>query len=133
MDRRLIYEGVYNRLPKELQNLTQNFEGRERDIVLISSLVVLSNCFPNIYGIYDGDRVYPQLYGVIVAPAASGKGVMNYSRIIIEKIHKKIFQESLIEFRENQKSSRKSGNFESTEMRVKYYLLILVLRKCIPT
>lgn len=119
MDRRLIYEGVYNRLPKELQNLTQNFEGRERDIVLISSLVVLSNCFPNIYGVYDGDRVYPQLYGVIVAPAASGKGVMNYSRILIEKIHKKIFQESLIEFRENQKSSRKSGNFESTEMRVK--------------
>ena len=119
MDRRKISEGVYNRLPKELQNLTQNFEGRERDIVLISSLVVLSNCFPNIYGIYDGDRVYPQLYGVIVAPAASGKGVMNYSRIIIEKIHKKIFQESLIEFRENQKSSRKSGNFESTEMRVK--------------
>ena len=119
MDRRLIYEGVYNRLPKELQNLTQNFEGRERDIVLISSLVVLSNCFPNIYGIYDGDRVYPQLYGVIVAPAASGKGVMNYSRILIEKIHKKIFQESLIELRENQKSSRKSGNFESQEMRVK--------------
>lgn len=119
MDRRLINEAVYNRLPQELQNLTQNFEGRERDIVLISSLVVLSNCFPNIYGIYDGDRVYPQLYGVIVAPAASGKGVMNYSRILIEKIHKKIFQESLIEFRENQKSSRKSGNFESTEMRVK--------------
>lgn len=119
MDRRLINEAVYNRLPQELQNLTQNFEGRERDIVLISSLVVLSNCFPNIYGVYDGDRVYPQLYGVIVAPAASGKGVMNYSRILIEKIHKKIFQESLIEFRENQKSSRKSGNFESTEMRVK--------------
>ena len=119
MDRRLIYEGVYNRLPKELQNLTQNFEGRERDIVLISSLVVLSNCFPNIYGIYDGDRVYPQLYGVIVAPAASGKGVMNYSRILIEKIHKKIFQESLIELKEIKKSSRKSGNFESTEMRVK--------------
>lgn len=119
MERRLINEGVYNRLPKELQNLTQNFEGRERDIVLISSLIVLSNCFPNIYGIYDSDRIFPQLYGVIVAPAASGKGVMNYSRILIEKIHKKIFQESLIEFRENQKSSRKSGNFESTEMRVK--------------
>lgn len=119
MERRIINESVYNRLPKELQNLTQNFEGRERDIVLISSLVVLSNCFPNIYGIYDGDRVYPQLYGVIVAPAASGKGVMNFSRILIEKIHKKIFQESLAEFRENQKSSRKSGSFESQEMRVK--------------
>lgn len=119
MERRIINENVYNRLPKELQNLTQNFEGRERDIVLISSLVVLSNCFPNIYGIYDGDRVYPQLYGVIVAPAASGKGVMNFSRILIEKIHKKIFQESLAEFKENQKSSRKGGNFESQEMRVK--------------
>ena len=61
MDRRLINEAVYNRLPQELQNLTQNFEGRERDIVLISSLVVLSNCFPNIYGVYDGDSEYDQV------------------------------------------------------------------------
>ncbi len=119
MDRRLIGNEVYNRLPLELKSLTQNFEGRESDIVLISSLVVLSNCFPNICGFYDGDKVFPQLYGVIIAPAASGKGVMNYSRNLIEKIHKKIFEESLIEFKKNQKNTSKNGVFESNIMKVK--------------
>ena len=83
MERRLISNSVYNRLPVLLKELTINFEGREKDIVLLSSLAVLSNTFPNIKGIYDGDDIYPQLFVVIIAPAASGKGVMNYSRILI--------------------------------------------------
>ena len=97
MRNRLINQEVYNNLPKELKTLTNNFEGRERDIVLLSSLGVLSNCLPNIRGNYDGDTVYPHLYILIVAPPASGKGVMNYSRILIEPIHKKILEESKIE------------------------------------
>lgn len=119
MDRRRVGLEVYNRLPEALKILTHNFEEREKDIVLISSLITLSNCFPNIYGIYDADRIFPQLYGVIIAPAASGKGVMNYSRTLIHKIHKKIFQESLIEFKKNQKDSKKNGTSDNQELRVK--------------
>ncbi|HAO05422.1 MAG TPA: hypothetical protein DCQ50_00250 [Chryseobacterium sp.] len=48
---------------------------------MLSSLGILSNCLPNIKGNYDGDSVYPNLYILIIAPPASGKGVMNYSRI----------------------------------------------------
>jgi hypothetical protein len=94
MKNRLIEEIIYNNLPEDLKSLTQNFEDRERDVVLLSSLGVLSNCLPNIKGNYDGDSVYPNLYILIIAPPASGKGVMNYSRILIDKIHSKIYKDS---------------------------------------
>ena len=35
MERRLISNSVYNRLPELLKELTINFEGREKDIVLL--------------------------------------------------------------------------------------------------
>ncbi|GAB1858008.1 hypothetical protein MHTCC0001_28450 [Flavobacteriaceae bacterium MHTCC 0001] len=107
-DRRLIESYIYSRLPKELQGITSSFEGREKDIVLLSTLGVLSNCFPNVWGIYDGDRVFPHLYIMIIAPAASGKGVMNYSRKIIEPIHDKIFNESRSAFLECEASNKKT-------------------------
>lgn len=97
MERRLIEAEVYKSLPEGLKSLTEPFEGREKDIVLISSLGVLSNCLPNIKGYYDGDDVFANLYVLIIAPAASGKGVMNFSRLLIEKIHKKILDDSKTE------------------------------------
>lgn len=106
-DRRLINDSIYSRLPEELQEMTRLFNDREKDIVLLSSLGVLSNCFPNINGIYDGDVVYPHLYVMIVAPPASGKGVMNYSRELIAPIHEKIFKESKENFLECE--SKKKG------------------------
>ncbi|WP_165852244.1 DUF3987 domain-containing protein [Chryseobacterium pennae] len=91
----LIEESVYRRLPQILQNITQPFTGRERDIVFASALGVLSTCLPNVYGIYDGDKIYPNVYVMIIAPAASGKGVMNKSRILIDKIHDQTLKNSI--------------------------------------
>jgi hypothetical protein len=119
MERRLISNSVYNRLPELLKELTINFEGREKDIVLLSSLAVLSNTFPNIKGIYDGDDIYPQLFVVIIAPAASGKGVMNYSRILIEKIHDKIFRESLQAYHECESQKKKDRTETCPNVQVK--------------
>jgi hypothetical protein len=135
MGRRQIEETIYKNLPEDLKILTSQFEGRERDIVLLSSIGVLSNCFPNIRGLYDGDTVYPNLYVLIIAPPASGKGVMNYSRILIEKIHNKILNDTKNEFiicDENQKKKKNKeicpnimvkilpANISSAEM---YYFL----------
>lgn len=97
MERRFIEDEVYKSLPEGLKSLTEPFEGREKDIVLVSSLGVLSNCLPNIKGYYDGDDVFANIYVLIVAPPASGKGVMNFSRLLIEKIHKKILEDSKTE------------------------------------
>lgn len=94
MENRLIDNTIYNNLPEDLKILTSNFEGREKDIVLLSSLGVISNVLPNIKGTYDGDIVYPHMYVLIVAPPASGKGVMNYSRMLIEPIHQAILANS---------------------------------------
>lgn len=107
MHRRLIRNSIYNRLPNELKQLTENFEGRERDIVLLSSIGVLSNCFPNIYGVYGGDNIYPNLFVIIIAPPASGKGSMNYSRILIEKVHDKVFNDSKAKYTICQKDKKK--------------------------
>ncbi|CAA0143748.1 conserved hypothetical protein [Tenacibaculum maritimum] len=110
MERRLIEKSVYKKLPNTLKSLTDLFDGREKDIVLLSSLGVLSNCIPNVFGIYDGDTIYPHLYVIIIAPPASGKGVMNNSRILIEKIHDKILNDSKIENSVCEQDKKKNKN-----------------------
>lgn len=93
MNRRLNDE-IYGSLPLDLQRITEKFDNREKDMILLSSLGVLSNCLPNIAGYYDRDLVYPHLYVMIIAPAASGKGVITFSTKLIEPIHNKIVAES---------------------------------------
>ncbi|MGI6572408.1 MAG: DUF3987 domain-containing protein [Fermentimonas sp.] len=83
----LIGQEVYDLLPELLKDITNPFVGRERDVVLLSSLTVLSNCIPNIYGIYDKSKIYPHLFLLIIAPPASGKGVMKFSKALIDPIH----------------------------------------------
>lgn len=114
MERRLIEREIYKSLPEELKSLTESFEGREKDIVLMSSLGVLSNCLPNIKGYYDGDDIFSNLYVLIIAPPASGKGVMNFSRILIEPVHNKILEDSKAELLicENSKKVSKENKNE---------------------
>lgn len=120
----LISQEIYDALPEELKKLTENFEDRERDIVLLSSVGVLSNCLPNVYGNYDGDVVYPQLYIVIIAPAASGKGVMNYSRALIQPIHKKMYKDSKDKIKEYSKKNKgkykEENKGKAPELNVKF-------------
>jgi len=88
-DTPVIPEEVYSKLPDVLKNGSNVFTVvRERDIFLTSALTVLSGCFPNIFGLYGGEKVYANLYSFIIAPPASGKGRMKYAREICELIHK---------------------------------------------
>ena len=89
-----IDDSVFESLPECLKTITNFFEERERDIVLLSSLGVISNCLPNVMGVYDGFEVYPNIYIAIIAPPASGKGVMNLSLWLIEEINDAIVEES---------------------------------------
>lgn len=94
MDFEPLNEQIYQNLPGFLKNLTTPFKDRERDIVLLSSLGVISNTLPNVYGKYGGADVSANLYIMILAPAASGKGVMNYSRLLIDKIDNHVINKS---------------------------------------
>ena len=88
-DNKCFSNEAYENLPELLKNLVKDFDGREKDVVLLSSLGVLSNCLPNLNGFYNKKAHYPNLYTMIIAPPASGKGSMNYASILIDRIHQK--------------------------------------------
>ncbi len=72
---------IYARLPKFLHELSMQFqEPIERDLTLLSSLAVLSSCFPKVRGNYGHNKVAANLYLFVIAPASAGKGVMMYGR-----------------------------------------------------
>jgi hypothetical protein len=86
-----IPDEVYNNLPPFLKELTDLFsDRRERDVVLVSVLVILSGCFTACSGKYDRNTVRTNLYGFIVAPAASGKHLMAYAPLLADRPPSKI-------------------------------------------
>src|ERR1019366_6659190 len=83
-----------------------------RDIIAISLLLILSGCYPKIYGTYMGKKVWPNLYGIIGGPPASGKSAMLLAKSIGDKIHAELekggkenraeYRAKLAEWNENQ-------------------------------
>ena len=116
-----IPDGVYNLLPPFLQELCSPFQGREKDIVLLSSLGVMSATLPKVFGVYNGQKYRPNLYIMIVAPPASGKGSMNNSKKLIDKIHNRIreISEGNIEDCKAENKTSKTPNNKCPELEVK--------------
>jgi Protein of unknown function (DUF3987) len=78
---------VYDDLPNFFKQLCNQFpDRRDKDVLLLSALGVVSSFFPFVYGEHDRDRVGANLYLFISAPPASGKGVMRWSRKLGSKI-----------------------------------------------
>jgi hypothetical protein len=81
----------YDELPELLRDISQLYpDSRQKDITLLSSITAIGSLFNNVRGYYDREIVYPMLYLVVVAPPASGKGVMIHSRTIISKALEKV-------------------------------------------
>jgi len=94
------HQDIYKYLPSVLKQACELFDDRkEKDIILLGALSVISGCLPNVSGIYDRRTVYPHLFVFIEAPAGSGKGVLQWTRKLAEDIHK--------ELRDVSKQSRK--------------------------
>ncbi|MBP8041637.1 MAG: DUF3987 domain-containing protein [Bacteroidales bacterium] len=91
---------IYKYLPSVLSRACELFEDpKEKDIILLGALTVISGCLPNICGIYDRRTVFPHLFVFVEAPAGSGKGVLQWTRKLAEEIHR--------ELRDVSKQSRK--------------------------
>lgn len=90
-----IPDGVYRNLPPYFQDLLEDVSNkRERDVLFLSSAVVVSGCLNRISGNYMGKKITPHLYGFIVAPAASGKSIAKYARTLGGPIHKDRMKDS---------------------------------------
>jgi hypothetical protein len=90
-----IPDAVYDALPLLLKDGARAFtDKRKRDVFFTSAISIISGCLPNVTGVYFQERVYPHLYTFIIAPAASGKGVLKNAKRLADKYHQKILQQS---------------------------------------
>jgi hypothetical protein len=80
---------MYDRLHPHLKECLSEYDGREKDMLFISLLGLLSGYFPKVHGYYFGKKLYPHLYCVIGAGPASGKSIMLLPKIIGDIIHQK--------------------------------------------
>lgn len=87
-------DNIYGQLPSFLQKVVEPATGpEERDILLLGSLASLSACLPRVYGIYDGRKVFSNLYLFVTAPASSGKGRLNLCKQLVQPIHASLRQQ----------------------------------------
>lgn len=89
-----IPDDVYKNLPMFLKKGTDAFDLlREKDVFLTGALTILSGCFNSVYGVYDRREFHPNVNCFIIAPPASGKGVLNSARDLAQRIHFTIVSE----------------------------------------
>jgi hypothetical protein len=79
---------IFDDLPEILKQITNLYKlPVEKEIALLGALSIISGCLPNYCGLYNGNYIYPNLMIYVVGPAASGKGILNDSRVLGEKIN----------------------------------------------
>ncbi|SHI43645.1 Protein of unknown function [Hymenobacter daecheongensis DSM 21074] len=90
-----ILPSVYEALPDFLRRCIEPFETEhERAVMLLSSLAVLSGCFPGARGTYSRKSYGLNLYSFILAPAASGKGTLEWAKKLALPWHERILEQS---------------------------------------
>jgi hypothetical protein len=96
-------EEIFSQLPGLLSDACKVFTtARERDIILLGSIVTISSCLPNVYGIYYNDKVYPNLYLFVTAQASAGKGSLKHCKRLVHQIHMQLREQSANEKTEYQ-------------------------------
>jgi hypothetical protein len=95
---------VYQNLPDFLQRVTTKATSPEdKDLLLLGSLVTVSSCLPNIYGIYAERKVFPNLFLFITALASAGKGRLTLCKELIYPIHRELIEQNKAAFEQYQR------------------------------
>jgi len=88
-------ESLFPQLPVFLQKVVAVANSNEeRDILLLGALGAISACLPKISGIYDGKRVFSNLFLFITARASAGKGRLVHCRQLVNPIHKELREQA---------------------------------------
>lgn len=119
----LIPDDLIDKLPVLLQSGANAFtDKRERDVFLTGAIAILSGCMSNVKGIYAQQTVYPNLFSFVIAPAASGKGALKFSKMLADKRHdlmkqssienRQRFETEMNEYKAHQRSQKKGESSE---------------------
>ena len=101
-----IPDQIYDVLPPTLKEACNVFKDRERDVFFTSALSVISGGLHNVSGLYSNEIVFPNLFSIIIAPPASGKGVMKYSKQLGDCYHDFLLNQSREDLKEYKKEKR---------------------------
>jgi hypothetical protein len=84
-----ISENVYQTIPEFLKLVVEPASSaEEKDILLLGAVTAFSACLPKMFGIYDQNKVYSNLYLFVTAPASAGKGRLNKIKNLVDPVHK---------------------------------------------
>ena len=90
-----IPDHLFESLPDILKEGAKAFtERRKRDVFFTTALCIISGCLPKVKGIYSHETIYPHLFCFIIAPPASGKGVLKNAKRLGDQIHQSKREES---------------------------------------
>lgn len=90
-----ISQSLIDKLPEILKNGAKVFTNeRERDVFITAMWPVLGGCFSNVFGVYRGEKVFITINTFVIAPAASGKGVMKHAKAVAEEYHSDLIKTS---------------------------------------
>ncbi|HRZ97528.1 MAG TPA: DUF3987 domain-containing protein [Paludibacter sp.] len=90
---------IFDQLPDLLRRITvKGTSPEDKDILLLGSLVSMSSCLPNIYGVYAEREVFANLFLFVTAQASAGKGRLTLCRKLVEPIHKALREQNKVEF-----------------------------------
>ncbi|MEQ6168636.1 DUF3987 domain-containing protein [Ekhidna sp. MALMAid0563] len=88
-------DSLFPELPDFLQRVVSVATSKEeKDLLLLGSLVSISACLPKLFGIYDGRKVYSNLFLFITAQASAGKGRLVHCRQLVNPIHKELREQA---------------------------------------
>ena len=88
-------EDIMDHLPRFLDTIINCLGSpREKDIFILSTIVLISGCLHNVRGLFDGKYYYPNVFAYIIALSASGKGIMDVAISLLDNYHKFIRDES---------------------------------------
>jgi len=88
-------DSIFLQLPKFLKDVVHPASGKEeRDILLLGALTSLSAVLTKLYGFYDGEKVFSNLYLFVTAPASAGKGRLTQCKKLVLPIHKEMREQA---------------------------------------
>lgn len=84
----------------------------DKDCMILGVLGITSGATPNVFGIYDGRRVFPPFYIMQYGPASSNKGIVNSCRRLVEPIEKEL---ELVNLQEQEEYQRQLTEYQSLD------------------
>lgn len=120
-------DDIFDTLPFILKEGSKVFiNKRERDVFMTGALAIISGCMPNVVGLYNGKTVYANLYVFVVAPAATGKGALQFSKELGMSYHnalkknsteqRRVFEVQMEEYKRTQYKGKGKDEGERMEI-----------------